>query len=384
MNFEKYMGLPEGTVKYFYMVDNFRSTPEIVDFANQIVQKNVWKVVKDIVPSNEHGKPVTVKGFIESQEEYAWIVEKIRETLDNGTAPEQIAFIASTRTELMKMADLLTMEGIPSVLLNPERFKENSRVRAGIALARYFQSFTDDTKDVLICLNALYGGDLLSIPEDKISAMVQVKLEEAKSIKSMPEEQFREEYFKILESFDDDDEIYQGFLDTLKGQPTMAKVFEYCNNFDMYGDRAEKRREHSYPGVVLTTAHSSKGMEWKVVFNSLSKYDTPELHTREAMQNEEERRRLLFVSATRAREELYITGKYVAYGSAKERHYNMFLKEACDVAGVEFDASKISAEIYARQKARREKREEEKRRLQLELEAKAAEKMTAGQIAAAS
>lgn len=50
----------------------------------------------------------------------------------------------------------------------------------------------------------------------------------------------------------------------------------------------------------------------------------------------EERRRLLFVSATRARDELHITGQKVAYGDKKNRTYNAFLVECYQILGKEF------------------------------------------------
>ena len=61
--------------------------------------------------------------------------------------------------------------------------------------------------------------------------------------------------------------------------------------------------EQKYQGVVLTTAHSSKGLEWKAVFNSISGYDSASLHTSgpKHQKKVEEARRLLFVSMTRAR-----------------------------------------------------------------------------------
>ena len=87
--------------------------------------------------------------------------------------------------------------------------------------------------------------------------------------------------------------------------------------------------EQKYQGVVLTTAHSSKGLEWKVVFNSISNYDSESLHKTGVKHKKklEEARRLLFVSITRARDLLYITGQYVAYGSKEDRTYNQFLRE---------------------------------------------------------
>ena len=117
-------------------------------------------------------------------------------------------------------------------------------------------------------------------------------------------------------------------------------MVSYCRLFGLYGQTQAVKRVKKYPGVVLTTAHSSKGKEWKVVINDLSKY-----HIKEAGQSYhsrvfEERRRLLFVSATRARDRLYITGQAVAYGTKKDntRVLNQFLIESCEAAHVPFPA----------------------------------------------
>lgn len=369
MAFESRMQLPEGTVRQFYMMDNFRSTPQIVGFANKIIEYNKVRVDKRIISQKPDGAPVEVKGFYDKTEEYDYIVKSIKEKLDAGTAPEDIAFIASSRTELMRMADLLTEQGIPSVLLNPERLKENSRVLAGLALARYLQD-PSDTQDILVCLNAIFSGDLFVLSDEQIKQAIANKQAEAAIIRQMPEDQKRQAFFDTLALFDEDDEIYEGFVETLQNQPSMAMVFQYCNDFNLYGDREEKRRENAYPGVVLTTAHSSKGMEWDIVFNSLTKYDEKEIHTRESYRNSEaaeERRRLLFVSATRAKKELHLTGLYAAYGSAKEMRLNIFLEEAFQSAGYEYKEGEIRAAIAARKKELAEKRKEAKKMAQDEI-----------------
>ncbi|MDD7391133.1 MAG: ATP-binding domain-containing protein [Lachnospiraceae bacterium] len=107
---------------------------------------------------------------------------------------------------------------------------------------------------------------------------------------------------------------------------------KYCLDYDQYGEGQCARREKNYPGVVLTTAHSSKGMEWPIVFNDISHYHTKGL-TREEV---EEKRRLLFVSSTRARDELYLTGQSVAYGAKGKRVFNQFLMECHEILGEPF------------------------------------------------
>jgi ATP-dependent exoDNAse (exonuclease V) beta subunit len=63
------------------------------------------------------------------------------------------------------------------------------------------------------------------------------------------------------------------------------------------------------------------------------------------MRNYEERRRLFFVSATRARDELYITGVYKVAGNEKDGYqYNQFLLEAHQILGVPYDPVDHTAE----------------------------------------
>lgn len=145
------------------------------------------------------------------------------------------------------------------------------------------------------------------------------------------EEKKKNDFLRMLETININDEIYSSFLDILKRKPDLQSILNYCMDFARFGEKAEKRREIKCPGVVLTTAHSSKGMEFDTVFNSLSKYDNKDLIPESAEM--EERRRLLYVSATRAKEELYITGKYIAYGGKECPSPNQFLREAFECAG---------------------------------------------------
>lgn len=382
MNFERIMGLPAGTVQQFYMMDNFRSTPEILDFANKIIESNFNRVDKTVIANKPSGAPVVTKGFYSIDDEYKYIADGIKEHLDNGVKPEEIAFIAYNQGELSKMASILADMDIESVMLNPEKFNENSRVLAGLALARCIRD-PGDTKDVMTCLNAIYDGDLFAMSDEMIEAAIKERRELYTNIAKMPQPEQKDALFAELELFDEDDEVYQGFLDMLKTQPSLDHVYEYCENFAEFGGDEKTRREANYPGVALTTAHSSKGMEWKVVYNSLSKYDDKDLYRKTGSSdgdieegsfrncdNAEERRRLLFVSATRAKDELYVTGQFIAYGGNAKPHYNIFLEDAFNAAGETWDTEAMKRQ----KKAMDAKRKEAKDKRKAEERAKIAEK----------
>ncbi len=347
----------------FYLLENHRSTPEIIEFANTINALNKNRVMKDLIATREHGNKPVIRGFLTKDEEYEYIVEKMKEKIKDGTKYEDIAFIASNKFELLAMGDLLTKEGIPSVLLNPEPMVENSRVLAAIELAKYLQDITA-TKCIVNFANAQSGGSLLKLSDEEINEIVEQKISDAVAMRALPDKKQKEMFFELLNRINEDDEVYQSFIDTLKFKQSMKQIFEYCNNFLEYGSKNAVKRVKDYPGIVLTTAHSSKGLEWKVVFNSITKYDAPELHktSKIASSSLEEKRRLLFVSATRARDELYITGVYTAYGKKGDYTYNQFLVDSYRAVGQEFNVTSIEEERHMREleKAQEKKKETSK------------------------
>ena len=72
----------------------------------------------------------------------------------------------------------------------------------------------------------------------------------------------------------------------------------------------------------------------------------------------EERRRVMYVAITRAMDELYITGEYVAYGKKDDYTYNQFLKDVF----VSLGRVNEYVPIDPMEVAREEKRKEERRR----------------------
>lgn len=362
INFRKYIGEENDDI---YLLENHRCTPEIIDFANQMNEKNHYRVAKNLIATRPSGKPVVVKGFHTFEDEQKYILDGVKQHIDAGTKPEDIAIICATKNELRRFANMLTKEGIESVSLNPEPLLENSRVQAAIAFVVALSN-ESDTKNLLIYTNAKLGGTVMSMTEEQINDAIHESQEEVKMINSIDESAKKDKLLEILKAIDlNDDEIYQQFLETLS-RKTFEKAVEYCKDFLVFGDGNEARREHDYPGVVLTTAHSSKGLEWPIVYASLSKFDDEKnnLHAKTAsgLTALEERRRLLFVTATRARDELYVTSRYIAYGKKGDYTYNTFLSDSYDCIGEPFNIPVIEAEAaeIAREKAAMRKKAREK------------------------
>ena len=344
INFERYINADD--IDEINLVENHRSTPEIINFANEINSRNKNRVFKDLVATRPSGKPVITKGFFEKSQETAYVVNEIKKRIDEGEKPENIAVIVSNNMEVDEMAGLLEENGIPVVALAPLSIPENSRVKAAVGL---YKAFNDplDMKDTLVYANAYIGGGLLDYSQDDIKTMNESMREKVNELYKLPlPEEGKKE--KLMEMFGDidpnEDEIYQSFLNKIKTR-SVAGMGNYIEDFLVFGKNSKYRRKYTYPGVVVTTAHSSKGLEWPIVFDMISGY----FRGGRLTQNElEEKRRLLFVSSTRARDELIVTGRYTSSGSqSKGFVFNKFLREAFEANNEPFVSSLDYDNLYS-------------------------------------
>lgn len=331
INFYKHMGMP-GTD--YYLLENHRSTPEIIDFANKINERNINKIDKKLVSKKAHGDTVKVQSFVRKESEYAFIRNMFINEHRNGVAYEDMAFIASTKSELMKMKDLLDRENIPCILLNPELMLEHTLINAALDIIHFFAE-PEYEQGVYTYLNALYKNTFISKDKKEIEKVIAYyKKYATENFIDLSDTQKVEFVFMLLDKLASlNDEIFDSFYDILKDKKTWGKLVKYYNDFMAYGESNAKKRECHYDGIVLTTAHSSKGLEWKSVAVSLSGFDSEDLHLPENADLLEEKRRLFFVAATRAKERLLVTGQYMGYGKAADKNFNIFMQEAYDICG---------------------------------------------------
>lgn len=323
---------------------NRRSTPEILKVATEIEKLNKERLDKAMQSVKEHGAPVTVKGFYSKDEEIEFITRKVKELIESGkNIPEDIAILTYTKAELISIGAAFSKANIPWVMMNPMPLAENSRVRAALSLADAFYQPEAD-KLYLDYLAAKYDGEILEqLTFDEINSEVADMKNSFMNMDKLAISYQRQLFHQMLDAIkgESGDEIYQYFLDLVYANEDLQSELEYIRDFKIFNAKCCKKMEQAYEGVVLTTAHSSKGLEWPVVINSISKYDSKYLHNlrnRTKKQKEtEEMRRLLFVSLTRAKDVLYITGQYTCYSTQAEGNiYNTFLKEVFDVAGTKY------------------------------------------------
>ena len=311
------------------LMENRRSTHNIVDFASTLISYNQNRIEKYPKSTNETGEPVRVSTFVSKEEEQEYIVDVIEDLIKNGRKDNEIAILAPTNAELMVYADMLKKRGIESVSINPEPILENPRVVGAVGLVKFMLNNSEFSGTAYI--NARDNGTAITKSDEEIRQEILNLQNEVKSIKNVIG---LFEKFKALDP-EENDEIYQSFLEDINTamedavkQENLPAVCEYVMDFERFGQKQTARKEKAYNGVILSTMHSSKGKEWPVVFCSVTK-----MHGRDLKPEDiDEKNRLLFVACTRAKKELYISGVTVAFSSAMQGDVeNMFLAECIEV-----------------------------------------------------
>lgn len=333
------------------MDTNYRSVGSVIDMANKIIDKNVNKYDKELVAFREQGIKPTVEGFYRKTDQkptkkqldafkktqtplklqegqYDKMARDIKALIDSDPSINlnDIAVLAYSKNELLSVADKLTELGVPSKFGAPEKLVDNNRVQSLLKFSHLIykdvDTFSDDT---LIVANALFDGNLIEEDSDVIVEKLSEVMDTVKEIRSSYEDEKKKLFLGMLRSLAHGDEAVLNFEEKFKDME-FEEILKYCDDFEIFGADMQYKRSELGDGVMLITAHSSKGLEWKYVFGSVTGFQKP--GNRISSRKVEEMRRLLFVLITRARNVLKLYGVYTVSGNTIEtRVYNMFLKE---------------------------------------------------------
>lgn len=352
------LGVKEEERTDIMLDENRRSVGRILKLANDINDQNTEKIDKKMVAVREDGKNIAIRGFHSKKAEYRHIAMNIKKLIDDKRyTPEDICFMSFKRTDMLTMSAELSKLGIPFVIKTPLLLKDNSRVQAALALAEAFYQ-PDAERLYFNYLVAEYNGEILNENPAIIKEKIKSMRSQFENIDLLEMEKQQHIIHNYLDAIAGNDEIYDHFLSLVYAQEDFPSEIQYLHNFNIYGGKVEKKMEQKYTGVVLTTVHSAKGLEWPVCFVSVSSFDNKILHKYATKSPKfEEMRRLLFVAVTRARDLLSITGEFICGGNAKEGYiYNRFLEELYKINDMYYtttDPLEKQKDIVARLKRRK-------------------------------
>ena len=244
----------------FRLSTGYRSTPEIINTANQILR--VANLVSDhgieLQSVNTHGEKPLVNGFSSAADEIAYVATEVKKQIDSGIDSSDIAILARTNAQLDQVKSALNNLRVASQIRSGERFFERVDVRDAMRLIRGASVLPSEGGD--------WFADLVSV------------------LQPFGDADYVTAFLRLARSFKDNGgENMRAFLREIE-------------------DRAEQNNPPILPGVTLSTLHGAKGLEWDHLYLiGISEGVLP-------MGNDlNEERRLFYVGVTRAKQRVHIT-----------------------------------------------------------------------------
>jgi len=316
---------------------NYRSTPEILKLANQIISHNGNQFIKNLkAVKGAYVRPELVA--LRSNVEEAWFVaDRIDQLLDSGTEPKKIAvlFRAAHLSQSLEME--LNKKGIAYEMRGGLRFFERAHVKDVLAYLKVLGNVRDEVAWLRIL--EMYEGigpvtaqqiyqEIIS--QGEIENLLAAKIELAakagsswdkimsllgKLVKDKQQnvggllniiindygEYLAEKYPDYKQREDDLDQLvifasdYES-LDLFLHEISLQETFS-----------GRHSQQDSRDSIILSTVHQAKGLEWDAVF-VIGMTDQAFPHPLCVRQEQrEEERRLFYVAVTRAEKNLYLT-----------------------------------------------------------------------------
>ena len=371
LNFER---VYPGT-KTIRLEQNYRSTSNILNAANCVIQHNTERKGKTLWTQNGEGDKVQVYTAENEQDEASHIADIIGQHLREGGHLADHAVLYRMNAQSAPLESYFTRAGIPHKIVGGQRFNDRKEVKDIHSYMSIVANPRDDVRlrriineparkigaTTIEVIADLAGQEGVSMLEIIRHADQYAKLSRAIA----PLYKFYQIYERLQDSLENKtlDEFasdvieitgYKAMLeaDAAKGHEDAAdrlqNLGQLVNNMknycDQHGEEASlegyledialisdiDNYNESADQVVLMTIHSAKGLEFPYVFligmeegvfpSEMSKYSEADL---------EEERRLAYVGITRAKKELYISNSVtrMLYGRTQRNEPSRFLRE---------------------------------------------------------
>ncbi len=280
------------------LVRDYRSTPQVVAVANQIVRSGA-----PLVAQRPPGPRPVLTEYSDDSGEAAGLAVQVRALMAAGVLAREIAVLVRINADTERFELALAEAGVPYVVRGAERFYERPVVRQALVLlrgaargeeagaARGEEAGAAQGEAGPGGLGALGGGDPL--PSSVRHVLTGIGLSPGPPSGGTAARERWESLAAIAQLADDMHAARPG-----------ATLGDFSAELTQ---RAELGHTPAVDGVTLASMHAAKGLEWDaVLLPGLVEGLMPIVHARTAEAIEEERR-LLYVAVTRAREHLYLS-----------------------------------------------------------------------------
>jgi DNA helicase-2/ATP-dependent DNA helicase PcrA len=367
-------GLPdEDTRTMVKLEENYRSRENILQAANQLIEKNTQRIDKVLKPTRGLGEQIYVHKADDEVEEAQFVVNQIRRMEQQNPELDWGSFSILYRTNAQSRPFEDALRGkVPYIIVGGLKFYDRKEIKDSLAYLKAIAN-PDDTVSLLRIINtprrgigqatidSLVGAaqelgvPLWEILSDKTSVSTLAG-RSAKGVNSFAELIQRwQEQVENLSAADIIQGIIEesGYIQDLKKQGTDEAENRLENISELYNavlQFQEENEDTSLEGflanaslasdldnlqegqkaVSLMTLHSAKGLEFPVVFLvGLEQGLFPNFRSIDDPASLEEERRLCYVGITRAQEQLYLSHarERRLYGNREAAVASQFLGE---------------------------------------------------------
>ena len=334
-------------VKLVKLEQNYRSTANILNAANAIIENNEERVDKVLYSQKGDGEKITLYEAQDEADEANFIVRSIRDTSDNYN---QFAVLYRTNAQSRALEEALIAAGIPYRIYGGLKFYDRKEIKDAIAYLKliYNQNDSQSLRRIINVPKRAIGETTLKhlqeyadendmslfsaiLDVDNISAIKSgtasklkdfatliIKLKDAESRYSLPEFLSlvleKSGYIRELQASGTDEDAVR--IDNLQELVNVANEFEPEELDNTLGEFLAQvslvsdidSMDEIANNVTLMTLHASKGLEFPIVF--LAGCDEgifPSARCSNSLSELEEERRLMYVGVTRAETKLYLT-----------------------------------------------------------------------------
>ena len=353
---------------------NYRSTGNILNLANRVIEKNQERKAKDLWTENHEGEKIVYDELTDQEDEAMFVSAKIDELRREGYKPSDFAILYRTNAQSRSFEEAFMRKNISYKIVGGLKFYDRKEIKDIVAYLKVLENPMDNISLKRIINvpkrgignttvanleeaaadreDSMYGA-LLELDSLDISGRAKNSLKpfiemmnilmakkEIMSIKEFIEEVIEESgYIRDLEK--DNSIESQTRIENIKEFISVAIDFEAKlgeNNFEEFLANIAllsdvDKTEDSTEVVTLMTVHSSKGLEFPVVFMvGMEDGLFPISRALESDTEIEEERRLCYVALTRAEKLLFITSAKIRtiYGNVNYTLPSRFIKEMGD------------------------------------------------------
>ncbi|MCY7273723.1 MAG: UvrD-helicase domain-containing protein, partial [Phormidesmis sp. CAN_BIN44] len=377
MGFQQDFGdsLPDDDTRTMVKLEeNYRSTENILQLANHLIENNTERIDKALKPTRGEGAPVYCHRADDEVAEAEFVVQQIR-TLQHTNAElhwGKFAILYRTNAQSRAFEESLVRWGVPYKVVGGLRFYDRKEIKDVLGYLRAIAN-PSDTLSLLRVINAPRRGvgkttiDALQKASVELGIPLWEILSDETSIKSLAGRSskgvisFAQMIQKWRSQMDavSASELVQGILEEsgyltdLKSQGTDEAEERFQNVQELYNAVLQFEEENEDTSLIaflagaslasdlddkdeestkvsLMTLHASKGLEFPVVFLvGLEQGLFPSFRSLDDPAAIEEERRLCYVGITRAQERLFISyaRERRLYGNREMAQPSAFLKE---------------------------------------------------------